>query len=364
MKKHITLIAAARPNFIKIAPIAHALEKDPHFSYTLVHTGQHFDKQMSDTFFKQLNIPEPNINLNVGGGSHAYQTGMVMIKFEEYLQKNPTDLVIVVGDVNATVACCITAKKCHIPVAHIEAGLRSFDQNMPEEINRILTDSISDILYTPSPDGDIQLLKEGIDPSRIAFVGNIMIDTLVANQSKAKQVSTDNILDSPNQPYAILTLHRPSNVDHKETFSSIITALETIAKDMPIIWPIHPRSKKNIEQFNFSSKINKSIQCINPLGYHEMLNLVTNAHLTLTDSGGLQEETTFLGVPCITIRENTERPITITEGTNQLAGTTTEGILSAYQNIQKQKTKNCPKYWDGQTTSRIINHLKKNFFNI
>ncbi len=362
MKKHITLVAAARPNFMKIAPLAHALEKDAYFSYTLVHTGQHFDKKMSDTFFKQLSIPEPDINLNVGGGSHSYQTGMVMIKFEEYLQKSDTDLVIVVGDVNSTVACCIAAKKCNIPVAHVEAGLRSFDRQMPEELNRLLTDSISDILYTPSEDGNEQLIKEGVDKDRIKFVGNIMIDTLVSNQDKSNAISLKEILGFSDKPYALLTLHRPSNVDNKEIFANILSAFNTISNDLTLVWPIHPRTKKNAESFGLLEYINSFITCVDPIGYHEMIKLTSQSQLVLTDSGGLQEETTFLGVPCITIRENTERPITITHGTNILAGTTQSGIEKAYSRYKDKRKFDVLKYWDGNTANRIVDHLRV-FFN-
>ncbi|RAP34009.1 UDP-N-acetylglucosamine 2-epimerase (non-hydrolyzing) [Candidatus Marinamargulisbacteria bacterium SCGC AG-410-N11] len=358
MIKNITLVAAARPNFMKIAPIVHELSKHSDFTYTLVHTGQHFDHKMSDTFFNQLNIPEPDINLNIGGGSHAYQTGMVMIKFEEYLLKNKTDLVIVVGDVNSTVACCISAKKCNIPVAHVEAGLRSFDRKMPEEINRILTDSISDILYTPSLDGDEQLLKEGIPKEKIVFVGNIMIDTLLKQAPAAEKISLNSLIKNPSKPYCLVTLHRPSNVDNINAFKNILEAINHISKELNIVWPIHPRSKKNAKSFGLWDSIQSNIECINPLGYHEMMHLVSKSKCVITDSGGLQEETTVLNIPCITVRENTERPITITEGTNSLAGTSKDDILKVYSNIENKRINSAPKYWDGKTAQRIVSHLR------
>jgi UDP-N-acetylglucosamine 2-epimerase (non-hydrolysing) len=367
--KKIVLIAAARPNFMKIAPISRELNKYPEkFQTIIVHTGQHYDKNMSDSFFEQLSIPKPDVNLEVGSGTHAEQTAGVMVKFEKFLLEENPDLVIVVGDVNSTMACTITAKKLHVKVAHVEAGLRSFDREMPEEINRLLTDVIADILYTPSEDADVQLLKEGVAEEKIVLVGNVMIDTLVFQKQKALATNYYESLSLQEKKYALLTLHRPSNVDNKDIFGGIIEALLEIAKENTIICPIHPRTKKMIETFefgmyfNFGSVENNKINLIDPVGYNEMLNLTANSRLVLTDSGGLQEETTYHKVPCITLRENTERPITITEGTSQLVGTSKKRILEAYENIKNGCSENSkiPKFWDGKTAERIVDHIEKN----
>ncbi|MFT5170850.1 MAG: UDP-N-acetylglucosamine 2-epimerase (non-hydrolyzing) [Candidatus Marinamargulisbacteria bacterium] len=368
MKKHtIILVAAARPNFMKIAPIVHALkQREKEFETIIVHTGQHYDANMNDTFFEQLNIPKPDINLGIGSGSHAEQTGKVMMAFEDVLTKKPADLVIVVGDVNSTLACALTAKKCHIPVAHVESGLRSFDRTMPEEINRLATDAISDILFTPSEDANIQLTKEGHGNDKIIFVGNVMIDTLLAHTDQASKLTLVSDLNLQKKNYCLVTLHRPSNVDSKETLKEIIDTLLEIEKECPIILPLHPRTKKRIEEFdlmdyfNFGPTTRKRINCIDPVGYHEMIHLVMNAKCTVTDSGGIQEETTVLQVPCITVRPNTERPITISEGTNTLTGPHKNQILDAYRNIQtvSDRPKRVPKFWDGKSAHRIVDHLQ------
>ncbi len=366
--KKIVLVAAARPNFMKIAPIARELNKFPEkFQTIIVHTGQHYDKNMSDSFFEQLSIPKPDVNLEVGSGTHAEQTAGVMVNFEKFLLEEKPDLVIVVGDVNSTMACTITAKKLHTKVAHVEAGLRSFDRKMPEEINRLLTDVIADIVYTPSEDADMQLIKEGIEAEKIVLVGNVMIDTLVFQKEKAMATGFYKKLNLVAKRYALLTLHRPSNVDNKEIFLGIIEALQQIEKENTIIFPIHPRTRKMIEGFGFKSYFNfgaiqkNKINLIDPVGYNEMLNLTANSRLVLTDSGGLQEETTYLKIPCITIRENTERPITVIEGTSQLTGTSKTKILAAYENIKNGYTKNSriPKYWDGKAAERIVSHIAK-----
>ncbi|RAP38291.1 UDP-N-acetylglucosamine 2-epimerase (non-hydrolyzing) [Candidatus Marinamargulisbacteria bacterium SCGC AAA071-K20] len=368
MRKKICFVAAARPNFMKIAPIYNEILKFPkEFQAILVHTGQHYDKNMSDTFFDQLNIPKPNISLGLGSGTHAQQTARTMIAFETVLNEKKPDLVVVVGDVNATLACSITAKKLHIPVAHIESGLRSFDQMMPEEINRLVTDKISDFLYTPSEDADQQLLKEGTPKENIIFVGNVMIDTLKTFKPKAAATKYFKKLGLTKQQYITLTLHRPSNVDDKVVFKDILTALKEISGHFTIICPIHPRTKKQIKEFKLDAYVNmdgikkNKINLIEPIGYFEMMNLVMNSRLVLTDSGGLQEETTVLKVPCITLRENTERPITITQGSNHLVGTSSKKICDTFYKVSRkpQSESQIPKYWDGNTAKRIVKDLIK-----
>lgn len=366
MKYSVVFIAAARPNFMKIAPIIrHIQVAAPEIRPILVHTGQHYDPNMSQTFFVQLGIPAPDVNLEIGGGTHSEQAGLTMIAFEKYLEKNRPDMVIVVGDVNATMACAIVAKKLNILVAHIESGLRSFDRTMPEEINRLLTDAISDILYTPSQDADQQLLKEGVDPTQIVFVGNIMIDTLFQNLEKAMKTEYYRSLGLDRKNFSVLTLHRPSNVDTKESFEEILSALQEILKTETILFPLHPRARQKIEQHHLEHYFNSDgvkpnqINILSPLGYTEMLNLVANAKFVLTDSGGLQEETTALGIPCITLRENTERPITISEGTNYLGGVRKKSILSAFHKMKESpKSAKIPDYWDGHASERIVAHLQ------
>ncbi|HAR62084.1 MAG: UDP-N-acetylglucosamine 2-epimerase (non-hydrolyzing) [Candidatus Margulisiibacteriota bacterium] len=368
----IVLVAAARPNFMKVAPIIKELKKFPDkFNSILVHTGQHYDYAMSRAFFEQLNIPAPNIDLEVGSGTHAEQSGKVMIKFEQFLIKERPDIVIVVGDVNSTMACAIAAKKMKILVAHVEAGLRSFDRNMPEEINRLLTDSIADILYTPSEDADKQLIKEGIEQKKIIHVGNIMIDTLHTQKSIADASRYYEKLGLNKSLYALVTLHRPGNVDVKETFTRIMDVLLEVSKTTTIIFPMHPRTRKLIQSYNmaamlsFDKIIPSCINAINPIGYNEMLNLTLNARLVLTDSGGLQEETTALGIPCLTLRENTERPVTVTVGSNVIVGTDPQLILTTYEQIMSgvYKQSSVPRYWDGRTAARIVQHLDKYFSN-
>lgn len=361
--KHLTFIAAARPNFMKIAPLIRACISNPSVSFTLIHTGQHYDKNMSDTFFEQLGIPQPDFNLNVGGGSHATQTGNTMIAFERYLQDNDTDCVIVVGDVNATLACALTAKKQHIPVAHIESGLRSFDRSMPEEINRLATDAISDFLYTPSPDANIQLQKEGVPDDKICCIGNVMIDTLFNNLETADKSPILESLSLKPGTYALLTLHRPSNVDDKTTLDGILKGLQHVAKEFPIVFPLHPRTKKQIEsfgledEFNIHNKGTANFIVLEPVGYLEMLKLTKNANIVLTDSGGLQEETTVLGIPCLTLRPNTERPITITEGSNILVGTDTEAIISNFDTYKNTTCTRKPALWDGHAADRFLSDI-------
>lgn len=359
----IMCVAGARPNFMKIGPIMKALKKDPTlFEPILVHTGQHYDYKMSQIFFDELQIDPPDIFLNVGSGSHAEQTAKIMTSFEEVVLEQQPDLVLVVGDVNSTAACAMVAKKCHILLAHVEAGLRSFDRKMPEEINRLVTDSISDFLYTTSRDADVQLEKEGHPDSEIVFVGNCMIDTLLALQPQVDQSTIKEKLQVQSGKYALMTLHRPSNVDDPQVLGDILEALSFLDEHMPIVCPLHPRTRKNIKEFGFQDRFESMHQFmeIEPLGYLDFVNLMKNAALVITDSGGLQEESTVLGIPCLTLRENTERPITITEGTNYLVGVEKGNIIDSIKTVLEGKAKkgDIPEYWDGKAAVRIAKHLK------
>ena len=351
-------IVGARPNFMKMAPLLAAMQKSNKIEPLLLHTGQHYDDKMSEVFFDNLGIKKPDIYLKCGGGSHAEQTAKIMLAFEPVLLENPVDLVVVAGDVNSTLACSLVASKLHIPIAHIEAGLRSFDRHMPEEINRILTDSISDYLFTTCEDANQNLLKEGAEPKKIFFVGNLMIDTLCHMLPKARSSSIHKVLSCPSA-YGLVTLHRPSNVDSPEIFCAILDALETIQKELPLIWPLHPRTKNAMEKQGLKKRIEsmKNLKLIDPLGYIDNLSLMDKAQVVLTDSGGIQEETSVLSVPCLTLRKNTERPITITQGTNRLVGVETKDILQGFYDISKISPKS-PPLWDGQTAPRIIKTLE------
>ena len=355
MKQPIILVVGARPNFMKIAPI-HAELVRRNRNVILLHTGQHYDDNMSKVFFDDLGMPKPDIYLGIGSGSHAYQTATVMVEFEKIcLDQNPS-MVVVVGDVNSTVACTIVCAKLLVPCAHVEAGLRSFDREMPEEINRILTDSVADLLLTPSPDGDENLRAEGVSQERIHRVGNVMIDSLFTNLERSKSSKIHSELGIRSD-YAILTLHRPSNVDHKENFSQIIGALEKIGKEIQLVFPVHPRAEKMAKTFGLYERLSAipNIVLTGPVGYLDFVALMANSKMALTDSGGLQEETTALGIPCITLRKNTERPITVTEGTNTIVGCDPELILkSAFEVLDgKGKAGRIPDLWDGKTSSRI-----------
>ena len=353
----IFLIAGARPNFMKIAPIARAFDNNDEIQYKIVHTGQHYDQNMSDIFFEELGIKNPDYHLGAGGGSHSQQTAKIMVEFEEVCEKDTPDMVIVVGDVNSTLACSIVAKKMHIKVAHVEAGLRSFDLSMPEEINRMVTDSISDLFFVTEEQGMRNLKNEGKPESATHFVGHVMIDNLYYQLSKLEQMPEESFKNNrfkrANSEYGVITLHRPSNVDDQETLERIFDALSTISKKLPLIFPIHPRTRKNMETFGI--KPPKAITLTESLSYMEFLNLWKDAKLVLTDSGGLQEETTALGIPCLTIRENTERPITVIEGTNELMGTSKEKIMDCFNTIMSKswKTGRKPKLWDGKAAERI-----------
>ncbi len=358
----IDLVVGARPNFMKAAPLYHTLKKYPEkFSVRLVHTGQHYDKKMSKIFFEELNLPKPDIYLGVGSGTHAEQTAKVMIEYEKLLMEKPVDLVLVFGDVNSTLACSLVTKKLHIKLGHVEAGLRSFDMRMPEEINRLVTDSIADYLFTPSTDGDQHLLNEGHTDGSIHFVGNIMIDSLQTFLPKANCSTLLQRLDITPGNYGLITLHRPSNVDDETTFMQILKAFEAIQENLPLIFPVHPRTKQRIASLGEAGKIQpmKNLHLIEPVGYLEFIGLQKTARVILTDSGGIQEESTVLGIPCLTLRENTERPITVTQGTNQLVDPTTEAILNAISPVLdgREIKGTIPEKWDGKTAERILKVL-------
>jgi UDP-N-acetylglucosamine 2-epimerase (non-hydrolysing) len=359
---YIAVIAGARPNFMKVAPLLKELEKRG-VAAQLIHTGQHYDKNMSDVFFEDLGIRKPDAHLGVGSGTHAQQTASVMVKFEEYCLQNRPSWTLVVGDVNSTVACSLVAAKLGIKVCHLEAGLRSNDWEMPEEVNRVVTDRLSDLLLTPSPDADTNLLAEGVPKDRIELVGNIMIDTLFDRLPAAAESKVLEELGLSKTQYVLTTLHRPSNVDSREALSSMVEVLTTVAKKSSVVLPLHPRTRNRLEEFQLLQTLEGTPQCIltEPKGYIDFLALSSNARLVLTDSGGLQEETTALGIPCLTLRENTERPITVTEGTNKVVGTDKKVILDAALSILDGNLpeKKCPALWDGKTAERCVDALLK-----
>jgi len=353
----LTIIAGARPNFVKIAPIIHAIHKAKKageaVTYRLVHTGQHYDQKMSDTFFEDLNIPQPDINLGIGGGSQANQTAGIMIEFEKELIQNRSDLVIVVGDVTSTMACSIVAKKLNTRVAHIEAGIRSWDLRMPEEINRMVTDALTDYFFTTSEVANINLRNAGVKDDRIFFVGNVMIDSLLANMNKFRKPDFWNIMKLQNSNYFVLTMHRPGNVDEAEKLKELMLEIVTNVQDLPVIFPIHPRTAKIFADLGINAA---NLHIVDPLGYLEFNFLVKNAKAVITDSGGITEETTVMGIPCITIRENTERPETCTIGTNELIGTNPKAIKPALDLLFSGKWKKggIPELWDGKSSERIV----------
>ena len=350
-------VCGARPNFMKIAPLMRAYRAYPQLEPLLVHTGQHYDANMSELFFRQLGIPEPQINLEVGSASHAVQTAEIMKRFEPVVLEHRPDWVVVVGDVNSTIACALVAVKLGVRVAHVEAGLRSFDRSMPEEINRVLTDAISDLLLVSEPSGVENLRREGIADEKIHFVGNVMIDTLRANLAKARQSEILQTLGLSSRRYNVLTLHRPSNVDDPQVFGRILDALEQIQQDLPIVFPIHPRTRHNLQRLGLMPRIEAltGLRLIEPVGYLDFLRLMSEAAVVLTDSGGIQEETTILGVWCLTLRENTERPITLTQGTNTLVGTDPQRIVRAYEQCRRRSIDQprVPEEWDGRAAERI-----------
>lgn len=357
----IYLVAGARPNFMKIAPIVRALEAHGGLGYKIIHTGQHYDREMNEVFFEELGIPAPDVFMGAGGGSHAEQTAKIMLGFEQLCQAERPDVVLVVGDVNSTIACSIVAKKMHIPVAHVEAGLRSGDRAMPEEINRIVTDSISDWFFVTEPAGVDNLLREGQPKEKIHFVGHVMVDNVLYQHDKLARAHGHAFATSAfkaSQPrYGVVTLHRPSNVDAADTFAGIGAALREISEELPLIFPVHPRTRANLDKFGID--LGERVTLTGPLAYMEFLNLWKDAAVVMTDSGGLQEETTALGVPCLTLRENTERPITIEEGTNVLVGTRPENIRGAFDALAEGKTGRRPALWDGKAAERIVEILAK-----
>lgn len=361
-QKKILNIVGARPNFMKIAPIQRLMQASNKLEAILIHTGQHYDEKMSRSFFEDLELPEPDLYLGVGSGTHAQQTAAVMIELEKAVLELKPDLVLVVGDVNSTLAAAVVASKLHLPIAHVEAGLRSFDRAMPEEINRIVTDTVAEFLFVTEESGRLNLLNEGIDPQKIYFVGNVMIDSLLYYRPKAEQSTILNELNLDSIPYALLTLHRPSNVDLPETFEQIIDALSKIQQELPIIFPIHPRTQKMIRQFNLEKKIAemKNFNMIDPLGYLDFLKLMSKSAFVITDSGGIQEETTVLSIPCLTLRENTERPSTVELGTNIIVGMNPDRIIKESFNIINGHGKpgQIPPLWDGKTAERIVSILE------
>jgi UDP-N-acetylglucosamine 2-epimerase (non-hydrolysing) len=352
-------VVGARPNFMKIAPVLREMKRYPELNPVLVHTGQHYDAGMSDVFFRDLEISAPDIYLDVGSGTQAVQTGNIMMAFEPIAKEQDPDLVLVVGDVNSTLACSIVSAKLGIPVGHVEAGLRSFDRTMPEEINRVVTDALSEFHFTTSPEAEHNLLREGIAKEKIYFVGNVMIDTLIHLVQKAESSQVRTSL-GVNGDYALLTLHRPSNVDEQEPLKRIFKALSIIARRIPILFPIHPRTARMLKQFAISTEV-RGLKLIEPLGYLDFIHLEKHARFVLTDSGGIQEETTVLGVPCLTLRNNTERPITISEGTNMLVGNDVERICNEAEGVLNAKGKagRVPSLWDGKAAERIVSVLRR-----
>lgn len=356
----VTIIAGARPNFMKIAPIIEAIKKAEEqgndITYRLIHTGQHYDKKMSGDFFEQLGIPEPDANLEAGGGTQAEQTAAIMIRFEKELMSHRPDLVIVVGDVTSTMACAITAQKLCVPVAHVEAGIRSGDWSMPEEINRMVTDSISNYFFTTSESANQNLIKAGVSRDRIFFVGNTMIDTLLKQQHKFKAPQFWDELGLKKKEYLVMTLHRPSNVDDPEQLTRLLEVLEEGTEQLPVIFPVHPRTRNNMQKFGIRTK---HVKAVEPLGYLEFNYLVQHAKGVITDSGGITEETTVMGVPCMTLRTSTERPETCTIGTNMLLGTDSEKLRKALKVLfaGEWKEGGIPELWDGKTANRIVQAL-------
>jgi len=359
----VLLVAGARPNFMKIAPLMAAFRSRPRVSPFLVHTGQHYDERMSHLFFEQLGIPRPDVNLEVGSASHATQTAEIMRRFEPVLMEQRPDAIVVVGDVNSTIACALVAVKLGVRVAHVEAGLRSFDRTMPEEINRLLTDAISDFLFATERSAVTNLRREGVPDAKIHFVGNVMIDTLLANLGEARATPVLESLGLEPRGYAVLTLHRPSNVDNEDTFRRLWGAIGEIAEDLPLVFPVHPRTRKNMERFGLTAADGScavgGVRLVEPLGYLEFLRLTAEARIVLTDSGGIQEETTILKVPCLTLRENTERPVTVEVGCNQVVGADPGRILAAFRRVMAEERFDCgtPEKWDGHAAERIADVL-------
>lgn len=359
----VVIVSGARPNFMKVAPVMKAMRIHPRFDPVLLHTGQHYDDEMSLQFFRDLGLVKPDVDLEVGSLSHAAQTAAVMTRFDIYLDDHPVDLVIVVGDVNSTIACALTAVKRGIRVAHIEAGLRSFDRRMPEEINRILTDAISHFLFITERSAAGNLSNEGVPEERIHFVGNVMVDSLLSNRKRAREL--EPVTPVPDSPFALVTLHRPSNVDREEDLTRAVHILEKASEKMPLLFPVHPRTEERLRDFGLLPVLEKceGIRLLRPTGYLAFLRLMTDAALLLTDSGGIQEESTALGIPCVTMRENTERPITVEEGTNVVCGLDRDKILDVVDDVLSGRGKKgrVPEKWDGRAAERIVATLEEHF---
>jgi UDP-N-acetylglucosamine 2-epimerase (non-hydrolysing) len=358
MKKSIIhLVAGARPNFMKVAPLWHALSAEAWCEPRIVHTGQHYDDRMSSQFFRDFDLPQAHYNLGVGSGTHARQTADVMVAYESICQSEPPDWVIVVGDVNSTVAAALVAKKLNLPVAHLEAGLRSGDRAMPEEINRLATDAIADLLWTPSADADENLLREGHDPQAVERVGNIMIDAFEMLRPVIESTATDHLSRHRPAHYAVATIHRPSNVDSASSLSAVVEALLHVNRDWPLVFPIHPRTVAALERFGLrQSLVDAGVTLLEPLGYTEFMALIRNARMVVTDSGGVQEETSYLGIPCFTLRENTERPVTVTQGTNKLVSPA--GLVEAVRTVPDLCRRSID-LWDGKTALRVVESLRR-----
>lgn len=360
-KNLIYLVAAARPNFMKIAPVYHALKQESWCDVNVIHTGQHYDANMSDAFFQDLEMPSPDVHLDVGSGTHAEQTAAVMVAFEKACLEARPDWVIVVGDVNSTVACALVAAKLCIPVAHLEAGLRSGDRTMPEEINRIVTDAIADLLWTPSPDGDENLKREGVPSEKIERIGNVMIDSYELLRDKIQRDTTRELFNLVCKDYGVVTLHRPANVDDRENLSLLAYQIVEVAKTIKLVFAVHPRTRSRLKAFGLEDRLEEEPGLImtEPLSYIKFMNLVEGCRIVITDSGGIQEETTYLGIPCLTVRDTTERPITITEGTNQLVRP--EVLIENVTGILGENPGNGrrPALWDGQAASRLVSSLKR-----
>ena len=354
-------VVGARPNFMKVAPLHRAFQEAGHESL-IVHTGQHYDEKMSDIFFTQLEMPESDVYLGVGSGSHAEQTARIMTAFETVVEDEAPDLVLVVGDVNSTVACSLVATKMHIPVAHVEAGLRSGDRRMPEEVNRIVTDSIADFLFVTEESGVENLKVEGVPDEKVAFVGNVMIDALVAFRKKAAQTTILEDLGVDAGAYVAMTMHRPSNVDNREGIEALLSTIKEVAASHPIVFPMHPRTANRFEEFGLADEVQntKNLTVLDPLGYLEFLRLMEHAGVVVTDSGGIQEETTFLQVPCLTLRENTERPITVEQGTNELMPLIPDTVAERVNELMHRSSEDSriPPLWDGNASKRIVETLE------